>query len=103
MEFKKKQMGDVVKIELLGGIDNDGSEILKKEFTAILEEEFSEVQVDMFNVPFITSSGIGKFLLFYKNVISKGRKLKIVKINDELLELFKSIKLDKLIPIEREA
>ena len=100
MEFKKNISGNNLVIKILGGIDNESSEELKSYFMDVLEEEFEQVHVDLFNVPFITSSGIGKFLLFYKNLISKGKKLKIVKINDELLELFKSIKLDKLIPIE---
>jgi anti-anti-sigma factor len=100
MEFKKKQLGDLVKIEILGGIDNESSEELKSHFNELMAAEFKEIEIDLFNVPFITSSGIGKFLLFYKNIVSKGKKMKITRINDELLDLFKSIKLDKLIPIE---
>lgn len=100
MEFKKKQMGDLIKVEILGGIDNESSEELKGHFNEILDSDFQEIEMDLYNVPFITSSGIGKFLLFYKNIVSKGKKMKISRINDELFDLFKSIKLDKLIPIE---
>lgn len=101
MEFKKKQQGDVIKIEILGGIDNESSEELKSHFNEIMNSEFSSIELNLYNVPFITSSGIGKFLLFYKNIVAKGKKMKITMINDELFELFKSIKLDKLIPIEK--
>lgn len=100
MEFKKKNMGGKIYVEIIGGIDNDGSEELKNNFNSILGSEFDEVELDMYNVPFITSSGIGKLLLFYKNVVAKGKKMKIVRINEELFDLFKSIKLDKLIPME---
>ncbi len=100
MELKQTISNGVILIEIMGGIDNDSSEDLKKHFVEIQEKDFEEAHFDLKNVPFITSSGIGKFLLLYKELVSKGKKMKIVAINNELLELFKSIKLDKLIPIE---
>ena len=67
----------------------------------ILEEDFKEVIIDLRYVPFITSSGIGKFLLFYKTVISSGRSMQIKGISENLYDLFRSIKLDQLFSIQK--
>ena len=57
MEFSKKMAGNNLEIEIMGGIDNDSSEELKNYFMEVLDSEFEQVHVDLFNVPFITSSG----------------------------------------------
>lgn len=101
MEFKLVEQEDVVQVTIIGAVDNENSEDLKHEFQQLLTHDFSEAVFDLTYVPFITSSGIGKFLIFYKNIVAQGKKMRIKGINDNLLELFKSIKLDQLFPIEQ--
>jgi anti-anti-sigma factor len=92
--------GSVV-VSIIGAVDNENADELKNQFHDLLEKDFLEAVFDLTFVPFITSSGIGKFLIFYKNLVSKGRKMRIQGINDNLLDLFRSIKLDQLFPIEK--
>jgi anti-anti-sigma factor len=101
MEFKFDQKDEAVLVSIIGAVDNENSEELKNQFQDLLTHEFNEAIFDLTHVPFITSSGIGKFLIFYKNMIAKGKKMRIKGINDNLFELFKSIKLDQLFPIEK--
>ena len=101
MELNINQVNGAVKISIIGAVDNENAEELKNQFQELLEKEFQEAVFDLSFVPFITSSGIGKFLILYKNLISRGRKMRIKGINDNLLELFQSIKLDQLFPIEK--
>ena len=100
MEFKLSSQNGAVHVSIIGAVDNDNAEDLKEQFQELLSREFSEAIFDLTYVPFITSSGIGKFLIFYKNIVAKGKKMRIKGINENLLELFKSIKLDQLFPIE---
>jgi len=100
MEFKVVQDDDVVYVTIIGAVDNDNAEDLKQEFSALLEMDFEEAVFDLTYVPFITSSGIGKFLIFYKNSVASRRRMSVKGINDNLLELFRSIKLDQLFQIE---
>lgn len=89
--------GDVkTMVYLSGSIDITGAETLKQSLNQILNEGVKEVVIDFEEVTFIGSSGIGKLLLFYKNVTAKGCKVKIINLNKELKALFKAIKLDKL-------
>lgn len=101
MEFKLAQENDTIQVSIIGAVDNENADELKQQFTELLEKEFTEAVFDLTYVPFITSSGIGKLLIFYKNIVAKGKKMRIKGINDNLLELFKSIKLDQLFPIEQ--
>ena len=101
MEFKLAQKSGTMQVSIIGAVDNENAEELKQEFQEILNKDFQEAIFDLTYVPFITSSGIGKLLIFYKNVIANGKKMRIKGINDNLLELFKSIKLDQLFPIEQ--
>ncbi len=101
MEFNILQENGAVKISIMGAVDNENAEELKEYFQELLNKDFKEAVFDLTYVPFITSSGIGKFLLFYKNVIALGRKMRIKGINDNLYELFQSIKLNQLFPIEK--
>lgn len=101
MEFKLAQENDTIQVSIIGAVDNENAEELKQQFQELLKKEFTEAVFDLTYVPFITSSGIGKLLIFYKNIVAKGKKMRIKGINDNLLELFKSIKLDQLFPIEQ--
>ena len=101
MELNIIRENGFIKISIIGAVDNENADELKHEFQALLEEDFQVAIFDLSFVPFITSSGIGKILVFYKNMISKGRQIRIKGINDKLLHLFTSIKLDQLFPIEK--
>lgn len=101
MEFNYGHQNGTLNISIIGAVDNENAEELKNKFQELMSKDFSEAIFDFTYVPFITSSGIGKLLIFYKNAVSKGKKMRIKGINENLLELFKSIKLDQLFPIEK--
>ena len=101
MEFKYGQTNGLLSVSIIGAVDNENAEELKTQFQELMIKDFNEAVFDFTYVPFITSSGIGKLLIFYKNVVAKGKKMRIKGINENLLELFRSIKLDQLFPIEK--
>lgn len=101
MELSVNQNNETLNISIVGAVDNENAEELKGHLQDLLQKDFKEAIFDLSFVPFITSSGIGKFLIFYKNAVAKGKRMRIKGINDNLLELFRSIKLDQLFPIEK--
>lgn len=101
MEFRLDQKEEAIWVAIIGAVDNENAEELKNQFQELLKRDFNEAIFDLTHVPFITSSGIGKFLIFYKNIVSKGKRMRVKGINDNLFELFRSIKLDQLFPIEK--
>lgn len=99
MNIKAIEEGKKTTLVLSGSIDIPGAETLKKNLNDVLTGQAIEVVFDFKDVNFIGSSGIGKLLLFYKNFTSKGGKVQIINLNNEIQALFRAIKLDKLFSI----
>ncbi len=99
MNLKVENNGDNATVFITGNIDIPGAEDLKKTLGELTENALNSVVIDFTDVTFIGSSGIGKLLLFYKNFTAKGGSLSIVNLSDEIIALFKAIKLDKLFNI----
>jgi len=100
MDINVNVEGTTAEIKVSGIIDNDNAEELKKHLSDVQDKNVKDATLDLSLVPSITSSGIGKLLVFYKALDSKGGKITIDGIHSNLLKLFKSIKLDKLFEIK---
>ena len=100
MDINVNVEGTTAQIKVSGIIDNDNAEELKQQLSSVQEKSIKDATLDLSLVPSITSSGIGKLLVFYKALDSKGGKITIDGIHSNLLKLFKSIKLDKLFDIK---
>ncbi len=99
MNLKVEKNDAKATVFISGNIDIPGAEDLKKTLAGLTEENLTDVVIDFTGVTFIGSSGIGKLLLFYKNFTAKGGSLSIINLSDEIIALFKAIKLDKLFNI----
>jgi len=55
------------------------------------------ILIDLKNVSFIDSSGIGAIVFLYKRMVSKGQILSVVGLTKQPLELFQMLLLDKTI------
>ena len=88
-------------IHLDGRIDNEGTVIFQEALDKLFEMNTSKVVFNFSSLDFINSSGIGKLLLFYKKFKNKEGDMLISGIKDDVFTLFKAIRLDKLIAIER--
>jgi anti-sigma B factor antagonist len=90
---------DSARITIIGDIDDIGASKLKTKLVEIQNQDIKEAVFDFANVKFIGSTGIGKLLLFYKAMSSKGGRIKIINMNNDLLTMFGVIKLDKVFDI----
>ena len=90
-------------IDFVGRIDDEGVNTFQAALNKILELNPGKIVFDFNKLTFINSAGIGKLLLFYKKVKEKDRQKKIVisGINDDLLSMFKMLRVTSLIPIEK--
>jgi len=92
------EAGKVV-INVEGAIDEKGAEELKATFGQLQTAPTPFVTLNLSGVNQIGSSGIGKILLFYKNLAIKNSRLEVVGLSPMLFELFHELKLDSLFPI----
>ncbi|MBS1516301.1 MAG: STAS domain-containing protein [Bacteroidetes bacterium] len=81
----------LIKEDSIGLTDlHDLNNIVNKELT----DECREVEIDFANVTSINSSGLGILIACYKKVKSMNKELRLINLNDKLLNVFKITKLD---------
>ena len=86
-------------LAVTGDIDESGAEALKTRFYAMALKDLQEVVIDFSGVTLIGSAGIGKLLLFYKNLTVNGGALKLVNVPPEIYDMFCMLKLDTVFSI----
>ena len=101
LTYTIKNDDGAMKVTMAGRVDNEGAVPFQEALDRTFEVNPRSVAFDLSGVVFINSTGIGKLLLFYKRVKNRNGEIAITGINDDVYTLFKAIRLDKLIPIER--
>jgi stage II sporulation protein AA (anti-sigma F factor antagonist) len=66
---------------------------------ALTEQDSGDVQLDLAQIDFIDSSGIGALVFLYKRLHSKSRKLSLTGVKGQPLELLKFLRIDRSITI----
>ena len=91
--------GDLV-IELHGEFDALGSNEIRPTFDKVLHEKDPEhVFLDIHNVSFIDSSGVGAIVYLYKRLKENSRKLRISGAHGQPRELLELLRIHKAIPL----
>lgn len=88
-----------ITFEIVGEIDEQGAEALKQSFKDTVDSNINEVIFDFKRVTHIGSAGIGKLLLFYKDIAMENGQVKITNTPSHIFNLFKSMKLDSIFSI----
>lgn len=86
-------------ITLQGEIDECGAEEIKAQFREVAQRGPQAVAVDFAGVTHIGSAGIGKLLVFYKDLAMRGASLNLVRVPPLIYELFCEMKLDTIFSI----
>jgi anti-sigma B factor antagonist len=100
MDVKVSEGEKSVTVSLKGDIYVEQADELLEIFNSIIEKGPKEVIIDLSGLKSITSSGIGKIVLLYKGLQKKNGKVKIVGVNNTIMQIFKIVKLNKLVEIE---
>ena len=87
-------------VNLTGDIYTEQGDELQQVFDGIIEKNPKEVVIDLSELKSITSSGIGKIVYLYKELDKEGGAIRIIGVNDTIMQIFKIVKLDKLMKIE---
>ncbi|MDM8514924.1 STAS domain-containing protein [Desulfobacterales bacterium HSG16] len=101
MELQVNQEQSTLRFLVKGNIDEVGAEELKSRFKEINISSIKEMVFDFSGVTHIGSAGIGKLLLFYKDMALIGGKIRIENVSATVYELFGVLKLDTIFTIQR--
>jgi anti-sigma B factor antagonist len=89
----------MVRMTLSGEIDEQGAEMLKAKYREVQSPALKELILDFSRVTYIGSAGIGKLLLFYKDMALKEGGLKVINLPRAIHELFTVLKLDTVFTV----
>lgn len=87
---------NVASMKIDGILNSENAHILQEKLSEVLKSEAILLELDLFDCKNISSTGIGKILLFYKDFISKGGEIEVVRSSNSVYELFSMLKLNQL-------
>lgn len=82
-----------------GILNSENAHILQEKLSEVMKSEANMLELDLFDCRNISSTGIGKILLFYKDFISKGGEIEVVRSSNSVYELFTMLKLNQLFTV----
>lgn len=100
VEVSEKNLVHCFKV--VGEIDAFTAPVLKERLESIQNIEKVQAEIDLSDVDYIDSTGLGIFIGFYKAIQKDGGYVKIIGVNARLERLFDITGINKIIDIETE-
>lgn len=101
MELSLSTTAKQAHIQISGTVDETGAEELKSRVQEIRLDSLEDLVFDFGAVQHIGSAGIGKLLLFYKDLAPHGGTLRIENPTAPIYDLLTTLKLDSIFKITR--
>jgi anti-sigma B factor antagonist len=99
LDINSQQQDGVCTLTLTGEVDVYSAPHLKEELVASIEGGCGNVIVDMEQVTFIDSSGLGVLVSGLRRARERGGVVRLVCTRDNVLKIFRITGLDKVFPI----
>jgi anti-sigma B factor antagonist len=99
MEIELKELGEHKVIAVRGEIDLYNVSELKKVLFSVTDGNYPSVVVDMKNVNYMDSSGIGALVAGQKKMKAHSGKFCLLNIHEDVLNILKLATLDKFFTI----
>ena len=89
----------VANMKIEGILNSENAHLLQAKLAEVLASNAKLLELDLFDCRNISSTGIGKILLFYKDFISTGGEIEVIKSSNSVYELFSMLKLNQLFTV----
>jgi len=99
MNIEPSINGKVAKMRIEGILNSENAYLLQEKLTEVLNSEATLLELDLLDCRNISSTGIGKIVLFYKDFITKGGEIEVVRSSNSVYELFSMLKLNQLFTV----
>lgn len=99
LQVELLETGSVQCFKVVGEIDAFTAPILKERLASVQNIPGLQAEIDLSEVAYIDSTGLGVFVGFYKALQETGGYVKITGVNTRLERLFKITGLDNIIDI----
>jgi anti-sigma B factor antagonist len=94
MKIVERQVGDVVILDLHGKIlIGEGDDALREAVTRLADAGKTKILLNLADVPYVDSAGLGEIVRTYTTVSRKGGKLKLLNLTKKIQDLLSITKL----------
>lgn len=90
---------NILTIGLEGDMDALGCNQVRPSLEKIINTQNNKVLLDLTQVRFLDSSGIGVIVFLYKRLKAKGRALEIINVQGQPQEFMDLLRIGKAIPV----
>jgi anti-sigma B factor antagonist len=94
MQIEERLVGDVVVLDLKGKITlGEGDELLKDKVNSLVNQGHKKIVLNLADVPYIDSAGLGEVVRTYTTVSRQGGSLKLLNLTKRITDLLSITKL----------
>jgi anti-sigma B factor antagonist len=94
MQIEERAVGDVVVLDLKGKITlGEGDELLKDKVNSLVNQGHRKIVLNLADVPYIDSAGLGEVVRTYTTVSRQGGSLKLLNLTKRITDLLSITKL----------
>jgi anti-sigma B factor antagonist len=94
MQIEERAVGDVVVLDLKGKITlGQGDELLKDKVNSLVNQGQRKIVLNLAEVPYIDSAGLGEIVRTYTTVSRQGGSLKLLNLTKRITDLLAITKL----------
>jgi anti-sigma B factor antagonist len=94
MQIEERQVGEIMVLDLKGKITlGEGDEALKDKINSLLLQGQKRILLNLADVPYIDSAGLGEIVRTYTTVSRQGGQLKLVNLTKRITDLLMITKL----------
>jgi anti-anti-sigma factor len=99
MKYEVRQENEWVVVSIQGALNFECSDELRSAFERIVSDGARKVRLELENVPVADSAGISSILILFRSLKKHKGSLEIRGPSRNLFEMFKLLKIDKLVKI----
>ena len=107
IKIEERQNGSVTVLDLIGKLTTEqGPQHLKDKINSLISQQRTHIVLNLKDVPYIDSGGLGELVASYGSVMKKGGALKLLNIsarNHDLLSITRLVTLFESFDSEAEA
>jgi anti-sigma B factor antagonist len=94
MEISERAVGDVMVLDLNGKITlGEGDELLKDKVNSVVNQGYRKILLNLAEVPYVDSAGLGEIVRTYTTVSKRGGNLKLLNLTKRITDLLAITKL----------
>ena len=94
MQIDQRSVGDVIVLDLKGKITlGEGDELLKDKVNSLVNQGHRKIILNLADVPYVDSAGLGEIVRTYTTVSKNGGSLKLLNLTKRITDLLAITKL----------